>query len=375
MSTKPNLFKLATKELSQDALFTWLLEWSSPTNQQYDATLHDCGRELLSMLMTDSIVYKEHKLVRVEADRQWDGIDIYAELFFENDKRSILIIEDKTYSSEHSNQLIRYKEIAEKYVADEGLSELVCAYVKIGGEPQETLKSVAEKGFKVFDRHSILNCLMPYQHSGNSILTDFIEHVQGLHDSYNSFQLVPPSNWNGHSWVGFFQFIESKIEIIKWHWVNNPGGGFWNLCLTWKGWNNFPVYMQLEEEKLCFKIALSEDQTELDNNHTDINGVQDQIRDWLFSFVQENQFDIIRKPNRYAHQGNYRTFAVIDSQNWLGNRDEMLDPEGVVTRLKKIIHFYGEFIDHIGQYTYESTGLAISEYEDLQGEQSFVDAE
>ncbi len=27
---KPNLFKIATKELSQGAFFTWLLQWADP---------------------------------------------------------------------------------------------------------------------------------------------------------------------------------------------------------------------------------------------------------------------------------------------------------------------------------------------------------
>ena len=33
---KPNIFDIATKELSQDAFITWLLAFADNDNQQYD---------------------------------------------------------------------------------------------------------------------------------------------------------------------------------------------------------------------------------------------------------------------------------------------------------------------------------------------------
>ena len=49
----PNIFSFATSELSQDAMFAWLLSWADPQYRQYDANLHrvalDCVRVLTGM--------------------------------------------------------------------------------------------------------------------------------------------------------------------------------------------------------------------------------------------------------------------------------------------------------------------------------------
>ena len=38
--SRPNLFKFATSELSQDAFICWLLSSASPENKEEDAKLH-----------------------------------------------------------------------------------------------------------------------------------------------------------------------------------------------------------------------------------------------------------------------------------------------------------------------------------------------
>ena len=110
--SRPNIFKIATKELSQDGFFTWLLKWADPTNQQYNTDLHDCAKKFVELLVSKQINLSDNfKINKVEAGRQWENIDIWAEI---NDN-ILLIIEDKTFTKQHSKQLERYKEIAQNY--------------------------------------------------------------------------------------------------------------------------------------------------------------------------------------------------------------------------------------------------------------------
>jgi len=44
---KPNLFKFATSELSQDAFICWLLSWANEENEIHDKRLCLCARKLL----------------------------------------------------------------------------------------------------------------------------------------------------------------------------------------------------------------------------------------------------------------------------------------------------------------------------------------
>ena len=46
----PNLFALATSELTQDAMLAWLLAWAAPFNAEVDAVLHATGRRLVDAL-------------------------------------------------------------------------------------------------------------------------------------------------------------------------------------------------------------------------------------------------------------------------------------------------------------------------------------
>ena len=102
---KPNIFKLATKELSQDGFFTWLIQWADNTYIQHNQQLNETAKDFVRLLLDET---SDYQIKKVEAGRQWNNIDIWAEV---NDEYAI-IIEDKTNTGEHSEQLERYKQIA-----------------------------------------------------------------------------------------------------------------------------------------------------------------------------------------------------------------------------------------------------------------------
>ena len=48
---KPNIFDIATKELSQDAFITWLLLFADGGCKREDEVLNECAREFVTELI------------------------------------------------------------------------------------------------------------------------------------------------------------------------------------------------------------------------------------------------------------------------------------------------------------------------------------
>ena len=105
---KPNLFDYATKELSQDAVICWLIKWSGtqPENESEQA-LRDLGRAFVKALLAKHGAALTGSVSCTELYQQNLGIDVLARVRDEETSH-ILLIEDKTHSDEHSNQLKRY---------------------------------------------------------------------------------------------------------------------------------------------------------------------------------------------------------------------------------------------------------------------------
>ncbi|WDF68703.1 hypothetical protein PQ465_20705 [Sphingobacterium oryzagri] len=358
---RPNIFKISNKELSQDAFITWLLQWANPACNELDSLLHQCGKDFLALVI-QCAPEKLELIKHVKAGRQWEHIDVWAEISFTDGTQTFLIIEDKVFGNQHSNQLERYKKKAHDYCCKNGF-ELACAYFKVGNEPLREVEYIMEIGFKIINRMQIKSCLQPYRDAEHSILTDYVEYINELEDEYLEFEILPPKDWVKLAWVGFYQFVESNLKIVTWHRVNNPSGGFWNLCLTWEYWNDsIPVYMQIEQSRLCYKIALGENETGLNQSATDINSIQDYVFNSLMSYAKSQGETSIRRPNQLVHRGSYRTLAVIDLENWCGDPCKLIDKQVVLANLSNIIAFYRNFMDYINRVSFEAAEIRIKEH-------------
>ena len=104
--SKPNLFSYATSELSQDAFICWLLSWASPEYKDSDVDLYECATGLIKVFFEKHKLNAPPTIEQVEVRKQDNNIDV---LCIINLKYPI-IIEDKTGTKYHSNQLSRYLE-------------------------------------------------------------------------------------------------------------------------------------------------------------------------------------------------------------------------------------------------------------------------
>lgn len=330
---KPNIFNIATKELNQDAFLTWLLQYSDIECKDIDQDLNNCGREFIESLIKTKIPNFNEDIINVEAGRQWKNIDVWAKI----NNKYLIIIEDKTFSSAHSNQLARYKKIAQDWCLKKSYNEPICIYLKTGNESARNLKFVQNQGYSVYKRQDFLKVLENYSNIDNDIFIDFKDRLQNLEHSNNQYTSKIIGDWKSPDWQGFFQYLEKQIGLVNWHYVNNQNGGFWNAVLNWDYWDIYPVYLQIEQGKLCFKISTDPEEWKMPKDVT-----RSQIRNKAYHLIKNSSKNEglanIKRPNRFGH-GKYMTVAVVNKEDWLGKDEEKINKEKIVQTLQDYRQF------------------------------------
>ena len=315
MKNAPNLFTYATKELSQDAVICWLIEWSAHDS---DSELARLGRDFVVSLLNhkrDAKTNLNDDPLEVEIHRQDNGIDVLARI----NKRHVLLIEDKTDSQPHSGQLERYKEaVLSDQTRLKGVSQedLYAIYFKTGNQSREAVRKIENKyGYAVFDRAAFLGVLSGYG-GGNAILADFRDHLALIENRTQSFGGWRRSDCEGdRDWYareGLYLELERRLFDANsdepwrgWGYVPNPSGGF--LGFWWvppELPEGCPAYLQLEHDKLCFKVSAEDSSTER----------QDELK-WQWHERITAQHERVVKPGR-MRRGATMTVAVHE-EGWL----------------------------------------------------------
>ncbi len=310
----PNIFSFATSELSQDAMFAWLIKWADVKYKKTDSAIHDIAQSFVRMLMGNN----DCEINSISVCRQWKNIDICVEI---NDN-IFLAIEDKTDTTVHGNQIDKYKKIVEDEYQGKK-AKLLFAYVKTGNEPLDTLKAIEAKGYLTVSRKDIIQCLNKYN-GDNSLLLNYIQHLQRIEDETQSFLELPVSEWGWYAWQGFYKALENELEISSWDYVANPSGGFLGAWWHFEKIENGEMYLQFEEKKLCFKISCDDK----DKRST----IREEQYNKLIALAQQQGMDEIQKPARFG-AGTCMTIAVVDSDYIFGKGK--IDMNDIVCKLKK----------------------------------------
>ena len=317
---KPNIFRFATKELSQDGFFTWLLHWADGNCAQHDPELCETAKDFVRLLLGQT---PEFEIFKIEAGRQWNNIDIWAEI---NDEY-FLAIEDKTNTGEHSEQLERYKRIATEHYKDKYF-KLVFVYLKTGNESGATLKKIKEKGYSVVDRKVVLAVLSKRQ-INNAIFNDFKEYLTAIENQTNSFTKYKNITSDWKAGEGFFIKLQEILNDGDWRYVANQTGGFLGFWYHWTYTDEIgEIYIQIENcfangIKLVIKIADWEPST--DTLYRLLNEIKPYaVRNGL----------AIAKPDKYR-AGATSTLAVIQKAFTVDN-DGNLDLNKFIDTLKRL---------------------------------------
>lgn len=322
---KPNLFSIATKELSQDAFLTWLIQWADPECRESNPALAEVATDFVKHLISlqgDSPAL----LAKVVAGRQWQSIDVWAEV---NDTH-LIIIEDKVGTGEHSDQLARYRQSAQKWCEDHSRI-LVCVYVKTLSDSAVNLRRVAEQGYAVLDRRDLLRLLDAHE-TNNDIYDDFRDRLREIERSESFYTEKPVAAWDGNDWKGLYQALETAGVVENWGFVNNPNGGFWNALLNWHESEDAYPFMQIEQGNLCFKIG------EIYENRSSIRSRYHEL------LLTRGGTELgVTRPARFG-TGSYMTVAVVPRSIWLGKDGETIDIDAVVARLDRFKSWFVEVL-------------------------------
>ena len=251
----PNIFNYATSELSQDAFILWFLDWANPENAKSDKSLCETAQAFVRLLLDKA----DLEISSVDCKKQEHHIDVFAVI----NNHYALIVEDKTNTSEHDNQINRYSEWVKKQ-KDYSNLELHCVYYKTGNESKHKLNSLQSKYasdlqdrfFRIIGKEDVLNILKDTK-SPNAILLDYIGRIKHLLELTNAFIKGSYKDWKWETWQGFYMALEDKLSNGDWGYVSNPSGGFLGFWWHWCPLKNDPtieLYLQFEQDKLCVKV-------------------------------------------------------------------------------------------------------------------------
>ena len=99
---KNNLFKFATKETSQDAFFSWIINWF---NYKEESKYYKFSRDFLKSILPNGLINQINDISNIRIIRQFFNIDILLVLNMKDKTQNFLIIENKTISKLGQNQL------------------------------------------------------------------------------------------------------------------------------------------------------------------------------------------------------------------------------------------------------------------------------
>lgn len=223
---KNNLFEYATSELSQDAFICWLASYAHEEAEK-DAALNECARKMLEIFVPE-LKSKNFKLLDVE--RQVDNVDVLLTVECE-EKIYKIIVEDKTYTSEHDNQLERYKkELKEKH--EENAVIVKGVYYKTGF--QSDLSSVEKAGYEKISREKMLNLMQQYaDKTNNQIFISYYNYWNSKQKLVETFETLPVVDWGWWAVYGFYDYLHTKTDFLDNHefksnysYVSNVASGF-----------------------------------------------------------------------------------------------------------------------------------------------------
>lgn len=237
----PNIFGFATKELSQDAFVAWLAKWADPSYRKADTRMHEAGKLFLGHLFRCHGVALPEVINSVEVCLQWKAIDILIKINGE----FVLLIEDKTSSSEHSNQLARYLEICGRAFPHPW--KILPLYLKTGDQGSSRVlrnpPSDVAQWYKSFYRKNFLKYLEEVAHLGrhNPLFADFKSHLEAWEGRVSEWRTKDDHReWRWSQWVGFYQELRQELPEWEghgeWHYQSNPQGGFLLFGLSRETW-------------------------------------------------------------------------------------------------------------------------------------------
>ena len=178
----PNLFEFATSELSQDAVICWILAWGCDRYAHTNDRLRLMAKAFAARLLETDQRFEGisgEDVLRVRELLQQSGqIDVYAEIEVREHETFRLVVEDKTDTSHHGNQLSRYREAIERKAPKD---PNVFVYFKTGFWTDHDLLALSKHHYSGFTLPDFRAFLENYR-GAHPILTTYCEYLDKTHE-------------------------------------------------------------------------------------------------------------------------------------------------------------------------------------------------
>lgn len=268
----PNIYRFATSELSQDATLAYILSWANPEYRTEHPALNTLGERLLRALVTcaadalgESDPLAGKPVEKLEVGTQAEHIDVWVKM----NGVAFLIIEDKTRTFQHSNQIERYgKLVADKKTESGGNWQQLPVYVKTGNECAWQPDSASPHG--IFLRPQLLEVLGSVPHTDNTIIEEFRQHLQAWQNETESFAAKPCEQWSWHAKEGYYMALEGWLRnrfgnesYVGWRYVANANEGFLGFWWYWASVasQRCHLYLQIEDAtRLHIRVCSAKDE-------------------------------------------------------------------------------------------------------------------
>ncbi len=286
-----NIFKYATSELSQDAFICYLLSFALEENNNINNQLTKVAFKFLNKIREGAIkngkkVFEKDSYVS-EIRQQYKNIDILVRI-----DDVYIIIEDKTFTSTHNNQINRY---TEKLVEDDKipLENIICVYYKIIEQPFREGNVDFE-----FDRKKLLELFL-HANVKNTIFNDYVSYLQFI--DYRiccKIYDIPLDKYDYFNNLGFFEYLKNKVKNF-WGYgsISNAKGGFEGLWyggydLEVENLKKYTLYFQIENDLINKTFAIALKVGIETNENISIENYKEQIRqlnEKVITYFKENE--------------------------------------------------------------------------------------
>lgn len=341
---RPNIFKFATSELSQDAFICYVLEYHKDTFKEKHPFENKFAKFFVGKILK-KIGLEDFKINTLEVKKQFMAIDILVII----NNSIYVIIEDKIFTSERKNQMNGYREkVINFYKTHE--SKVYCIYYKTGDESYENITLIQkEKNTVTILRNEIINIFDKYD-GVNIIFQDYLSNLKDIQAEREFFKSKDfrESSFTWQEVIGFYNELDKTFVILKekglmpkdikfnWEEVSNPKGGF--TCYFFSNvldFEEYGYYLQLEsasiqEKNIQENLKLV---VKVWSNKKDISLLYSGL-----DILKENYGEAIIKPVRFS-RGSSMTQAIIKDYlvfNEIGNINIYETAKNIVRYIKSL---------------------------------------
>ena len=313
-----NMFKYATKELSQDAFICWLVNYINTDEEEYKVV----AKEFIK-LIADKIgdmrlkKYIETTDYKVEIKHQYKNIDVLLKIgdFY-------IIIEDKIKTVEHNDQINKYTYslFQERY-----LDNIDYEFIKNGGIEELGKFNIFTCYYKIYDeykskdkfinalitRKDMINFLKKIQNK-NLYMEDYYKYLKEIEEYSKKRDIITHKiselksdivdNLSDSIYTSFYSELEEKEgsnNIIGWGYADNRAGGTW-----WYASKEFKNVESEEFNKVYAELNLKGNRNEI--------VIKLAKKTYVVDLREDEKLEDIIKDEKYYENGKIKYFDKSD---------------------------------------------------------------